>query len=418
MKSLSDPKPRDTLLKIFSESLKTVKGRLCVATFLSRHPLPTRKVRVIAIGKAAASMLRGVLDEHAEHIEAGLIITKAGHTEIFAASSAPIEQLLGAHPYPDQRSIDAGTRLLEFINTTPVDCGFLFLLSGGASALVEVLPPNVSVEQLHELNYWLLAQGWPIEKMNRIRKSVSMIKAGRLAQLVAQHRVMQLVISDVPNDDLSVIGSGLLVPSVSKQIQENELPDWLLGMQSQVPPPPRKDDPCFAQIQSHIIATNSNLRKEAARITQELGYTVCGNAPIVGDAAEQGRMVARAVRDGPPGIWIWGGETVVTLPSQPGQGGRCQHLALAAATELAGHHDVIMLAVGSDGNDGPGDVAGALVDGQTLTRAREAGAPDAVSALAAADAGSFLDASGDLVDTGPTGTNVMDLILGLKLSAE
>jgi glycerate 2-kinase len=415
MKYLHDSNIRDVLLKIFSQSLLAVNGQRCVAEFLTQHPLPAQKVRVIGIGKAAASMMLGALESHAQQIEAGLIITKVGHTEKFAVQFPPILQLESAHPYPDQRSVEAGRQLLHFISQTPRNTGLLFLISGGTSSLVEVLPESIDVEQLHKLNRWLLAQGWPIDVMNQIRKSVSMIKAGRLACSVAEHAVMQLVISDVSGDDLSVIGSGLLTPNVLTRGLPEQLPDWIVHMQGQVPAPPTADAPCFATIQSYIIASNARLREEVVRNSRTLGYSVRCNAELEGEAAQQGAEIAQTLIDGPAGIYLWGGETVVTLPERPGQGGRCQQLALAAAQTLAGHDNMAILAVGTDGNDGPGDVAGAFVDGQTLTRARDAGAQAPEVALRHADAGSFLAASGDLVDTGPTGSNVMDLVIGLKV---
>ena len=132
-----------------------------------------------------------------------------------------------------------------------------------------------------------------------------------------------------------------------------------------------------------------------------------------GDAALFGRHIAQVIQHADKGLYVWGGETVVALPDSPGMGGRCQQLALSAATELTGVENVVVLAAGTDGSDGPGEVAGAMVDGQTLARGRDAGL-DAESCLHKADAGHFLQASGDLIDTGPTGTNVNDLVLALK----
>jgi glycerate 2-kinase len=414
MKNLSETERRDVLLNFYSRALQVVNGRQCVATFLAQHALPAQKVRVIAIGKAAASMLQGVLDDHAEAVEAGLIITKAGHLENVTPSSIPIVQVESAHPYPDQRSLVAGQQLIDFIAHTPPNTGLLFLISGGTSALVEVLPEGITIDQLHQLNRWLLAQGWPIDKMNQVRKSISLIKAGRLARLASNHPVLQLVISDVPGDDLSVIGSGLLTPSVPGNMPDERLPDWIVHMQAQAAAAPEPGDPCFSNIQSHIIASNVLLRAEVERLAQIQGQVVRCNQSLDGAAAIQGVALAQRLLDGAAGVYIWGGETVVTLPDQPGQGGRCQHLALSAARILAGHDNIALLAVGSDGSDGPGEVAGALVDGRTLERARDAGAHAPELALQHADAGRFLAASGDLVDTGPTGTNVMDLVIGLK----
>lgn len=414
MKCLSETAIRDSLLNFFSQCLSVVNGRRCVATYLSHHALPAVKIRVIAIGKAAASMLQGILDAHAQQMDAGLIITKAGHTEQIVSGVVPVVQLESAHPYPDQRSVEAGRQLLQFIEQTPPACGLVFLISGGTSSLVEVLPESVDVEQLHHLNRWLLAQGWPIDIMNRIRKSVSLIKAGRLARYVADHPVLQLVISDVPGDELSVIGSGLLVPDDHADAIPEHLPDWLVHMQAQVPAAPGVADPCFANIRSEIIASNSRLRAELQKQATSMGYTVHCNQTLDGDAADRGVAIARTLVEGPPGLYIWGGETVVTLPAQAGEGGRCQHLALAAAQVLAGQDNMAVLAVGTDGNDGPGDIAGALVDGHTLERAQDAGALPPEIALQRADSGRFLAASGDLIDTGPTGTNVMDIVIGLK----
>ena len=135
---------------------------------------------------------------------------------------------------------------------------------------------------------------------------------------------------------------------------------------------------------------------------------------ITGDAAETGRRLAQALLESPRGVMqVWGGETTGRLPARPGRGGRAQHLALSAALTLAGHDGVYLLAAGTDGSDGPGEDAGALVDGETLARG-EVHAGRAVEALARADAGTFLEASGDLIQTGPTGTNVMDLIIGWR----
>lgn len=405
---------RTNLLKIFTAALEAVNGRLIVSDYLRRHPLATTPVRVVAIGKAAASMMQGVLDVEASRVEAGLVITREGYTADFSASGVEISQIESAHPFADARSVAAGQHLLQFIQAAPASTEFLFLVSGGTSSLVEVLPPEVDAAQLQALNVWLLAQGWPIEVMNQVRKSISRVKAGRLACLLVPHNVRQLVISDVPGDALDVIGSGPLVPDKNTPRLPEDLPSWIRQMQQHVEPPPSADSACFARVHSAIVATNARLREAASQAALAQGYRVHCNEFIEGDAALQGCRIAHKLLNGPAGVYIWGGETVVTLPAKPGQGGRCQHLALAAARKLDGHSNIVLLALGSDGSDGPGDVAGALVDGETMMRARDGGARDAQDALVRADSGSYLAASGDLVDTGPTGTNVMDLVLGLK----
>jgi hydroxypyruvate reductase len=164
-----------------------------------------------------------------------------------------------------------------------------------------------------------------------------------------------------------------------------------------------------------LAATLGMAKRAAAEVASELSLAVrVGDDLVEGDAATRGRQLARTLARGPRGVRVWGGETTVCLPERPGRGGRNQHLALAAATEIAGRDDCFLLSCGTDGTDGPTDDAGALVDGGTLARAASAGL-DAGECLANADSGTLLAASGDLIDTGPTGTNVMDLILGLRL---
>jgi glycerate 2-kinase len=193
-----------------------------------------------------------------------------------------------------------------------------------------------------------------------------------------------------------------------------ELPQWLCtlvdrGLEARGAPLARSVDP-------RILASLGDARRAAAQRARELGYAVWEHPDLRGgDAYREGLELAQWLLEAPPGVQVWGGETTVRLPDNPGRGGRNQHLALAAATRIAGFPGVYFLAAGTDGTDGPTEDAGALVDGGTLARGREQGL-DVESALTRADAGSFLEASGDLVNTGPTGTNVMDLMLGLKVS--
>ena len=404
---------RRELLKIFSEALPSVNGQRCVADYLREHPPAGTSIRVIAIGKAAASMLAGVQSVCAERIKAALLITKYHHLDDVISTGVPLVTIEAGHPYPDANSLLAGRQLLDFLAQSRAEDTLLFLVSGGASALVEVLPDSVTLQQLEDMNRWLLARGWPIDKMNQLRKAVSCIKGGRLARYLGKYPVTQLMISDVPGDDPPVIGSGLLLAQPHAAGLPETLPDWIQDMLAKAPPMPAQGDTCFERIETALVASNRMLRDEACRLAEGRGLVVRCNEAVTGDAAEQGQMIAAQLKDGPAGLYVWGGETVVTLPATPGRGGRCQHLALAAARELAGCDKIALLAAGTDGSDGPGEVAGALIDGGSIQRGRDAG-KDPGAALLLADAGSFLHASGDLLDTGPTGTNVMDLILGLK----
>jgi hydroxypyruvate reductase len=321
---------------------------------------------------------------------------------------------LAGHPIPDAGSLTAGRRLLAELEALPESVSLLVLLSGGTSSLLEVPVFGVGLAELQRMNGWLLASGLPIDAVNRVRKSVSLIKGGGLLTRLGRRPVRVLAISDVPGDDPAVIGSGLLVPEVGLRegLRGVDLPDWLRqwvdrGLAERGPLPtsgPRIE----------ILASLATAMRAAAATGRELGLPVHVHDPLVaGDAARVGRELARGLIEGLSGLHVWGGETTVCLPPDPGRGGRNQHLALAAAIALAGHPDALLLAVGTDGTDGPTEDAGALVDAGTLERAGDAGL-DARAALDQADAGTLLAASGDLIQTGPTGTNVMDLILGYR----
>jgi len=406
--------PRQTLLEIFQAALDAVNGRRCVATALASRRLPS-PVYLIAIGKAACPMARGALDAIGSEIRDALIVTKYGYAE-----PLPWPVLEAGHPVPDANSLAAGAALQRFIETMPSTATVLVLFSGGASALAEQLPPGADLDTLKRVNEWLLASGRDIVAMNRVRKRISLIKGGRLAHRLSPRRVLCLAISDVPNDDPRFIGSGPLVADDTIEREPiDDAPavvrDALLGVTA----PPRADDSCFANIEFEIIARLADAKNAAAAAALARGLRATVHSELVaGDAVAAGKELARALLAADPGVLqVWGGESTVRLPPTPGRGGRAQHLALAAAQVLAGHDDVLLLAAGTDGSDGPTSDAGALVDGHTIERGTHAGL-NVDAALANADAGSFLEASGDLVQTGPTGTNVMDLMLGLRVNGD
>jgi len=399
---------RQRLLHCYRSALEAVAGERCVADALGRLRL-AGPLWLVAVGKAGPAMARGALAALGEGIVAGLVITKRGHCE-----SLPWPCLEGGHPLPDAGSLAAGEHLLAFLRQAPGDARFLFLVSGGASAVLEALPEPLELESLVRVNDWLLGSGLDIHAMNRVRKSLSLIKGGRLVTRLRGRRAWQLLISDVAGDDPAVIGSGPLVADRAGAPDPDDLPPWLRPWVGLAPAGPAPGDPAWASVETVLAARLDDALDAAERTARELGLAVHRHREfIAGDAATAGRRLARALCAGPSGLHLWGGETTVRLPAEPGRGGRCQQLALAAAGELAGRKDVSFLAAGTDGSDGPGEDAGALVDGDSVARGRLEGL-DIDDCLARADAGSFLEASGDLVQTGPTGTNVMDLMLGLK----
>ena len=409
------PNPRHALLELLAAALDAVDGARSVRRALSTRPL-AGPVWIAAIGKAAESMTLGALEVLDDACQGGMLVTKPGHADPGRWRGLGIEVQFGGHPLPDAGSLAAGERLLASLDWLTAETQVLFLLSGGASALIEAPVSGLGLAELRAINAWLLGSGLPIGRMNRVRQSVSRLKAGGLLRHLDGRPVRQLAISDVPGDRPGVIGSGPLVPvpDLADQVGRLALPDWLAdwvahGLAER------------GTLQEHgpemeLVATLSMAKAAVKKAAESRRWRVRLHPDLIkGDAASQGRALARTLIDGAPGLHVWGGETTVRLPEQPGRGGRNQHLALAAAIELAGRDDVWLLSAGTDGSDGPTEDAGALVDGRTLERAELGGiACDARTCLARADSGRFLEASGDLIRTGPTGTNVMDLILGYK----
>ncbi len=408
----SDPL-REPLLRCYRAALEAVAGERVTARALE-HNHPEGPVRVVAIGKAAAAMYRGAWRVLGDAIEQALVITKRGHLDGLRPSPR-LKLMEAGHPWPDEASLAAGEALVEMIERAPEKAPFLFLISGGSSALVERLPPGIDLADLRRANDHLLASGLDIGAMNQVRKRLSALKGGRLAHHLAGRPARVLLISDVPGDDPATIGSGLLVADVPPETElEPELPRWLRDLMARGLPAPLPDDPLFDSISVELVATLDDARRAAAAEGRRLGHAVFEESAVIrGDALVVGAQLASRLLEGEAGLYVWGGETTVTLPPSPGRGGRNQALALAAAIELEGRDDVALLAAGTDGSDGPTEEAGAVVDGATCHRGRAAGL-DPERALAGADSGTFLAASGDLLRTGPTGTNVMDLVLAIR----
>ncbi|MGH8494850.1 MAG: glycerate kinase type-2 family protein [Gammaproteobacteria bacterium] len=399
---------RDHALESFRAGIAAVDGRLCVRKAL-RADDDGAAWYLIALGKASGAMTLGAHDVLGGRIAAALVICPHGYPCAELVSlPIPLRIAEAGHPVPDQASLEAGAGLEQFIAAAPASARFLFLISGGASSLVESLPRGMTLADLVDLNQWLLASGLAIDAVNRVRQAVSCIKGGRLAARFAGRSCRALLISDVPADDAAIIGSGLLTPPAQGPMPE--LPVELCRRLRFATP--AGDRLCGVRVE--IVANSERAQAAAAAAAVALGYSgrVEPNR-MTGDAAEAGERIARQLRSSAPGARVWGGETTVRLPARAGRGGRCQHFALAAAIALAGDTDCVLLAAGTDGFDGPGEDAGALVDGQTLVRGRLSGL-DPQDCLRRADAGAFLEAAGDLISTGATGTNVADLIVGIR----
>jgi glycerate 2-kinase len=383
-----DPR-RQLLLTLLQAGLRRVDGRRCVREALAAAPVAA-PVWVAAVGKAAVSMALGAHEALGTAIESTLVITRdsEGLGELGARSAAEVH--FGSHPVPDARSLAAGERLLGWVDALPPPAHPLFLISGGSSALVEVLQPPATLRDLEELTRRALAADIGIGEFNARRAALSRIKGGRLAARLRGRAARALFVSDVPLDDPRVIGSGLMGPASSGE----------------------------DHVARTVVASVDHAVAAVAARGRELGLTV--HAPSARFADNATRLAARfahELRLSPAQLCVWGGESTVQLPPHPGRGGRNQHLALAAARLIAGHADLLLLAAGTDGSDGVTADAGALVDADTCARVALAEL-DADHCLEQADSARALAASGDLIHTGPTGTNVGDLVMGLKMTSD
>jgi glycerate 2-kinase len=382
-----DPR-RELLLALLRSGLERVDGRRCVARAL-QGGLGPAPVWVAAVGKAAPAMTLGAYEALGPAIRHSLVITRDAEALQELTAHTQAEVWLGSHPLPDERSLAAGARLLEWVDGLPPDAMPLFLISGGASSLVEVPEEGATLEDFLALTRLSFTSGMPIGELNARRAALSRIKGGRLAAQLHGRAARALFVSDVPHDDPRVIGSGLMGPAAAGD-----------------------------NVAREVVASVDHAVAAIAGAAGRFGLSV--QAPrgrFEGPAARLAARFAHELRLSGAQLCVWGGESTVELPAHPGRGGRNQHLALAAARLIAGQGDLLLLAAGTDGSDGVTEDAGALVDGETCARLALAEL-DADRCLREADSGRALAASGDLLHTGPTGTNVGDVVIGLKLPLE
>lgn len=413
------------------DAAKIEKNCLCVAGV--PHDLAAfGRILVIGAGKAAARMALAIETVLAGRIDAGLVIVKQGHTVPLKV----IEQVEASHPVPDAAGQEGARRILEMVRAADEKTLVVCLLSGGASALL-VSPVNgVTLQDKQQVTGLLLNAGASIGELNAVRKHLSAIKGGRLAQAAYPARMVTMILSDVIGDRLDVIASGPTAPDVTsfdyawqvieKYGLEEKIPlrakDYLhRGMVGQEPETVKAGDPCLDKGNNIIVGSIRLALDAAAKKSRQLGYaTEIITAELQGEARDAARFMAQIARDRLPGLQaddrlclLFGGETTVTVKGG-GKGGRNQELALAFAMEIAGLESVSMLSAGTDGGDGPTDAAGAIVDGGTAAHARRLGIEPATY-LDNNDSYNFFhrfDASSGKYShfiTGPTGTNVMDI---------
>jgi glycerate 2-kinase len=421
-----EAKLRRQALAIFKAALRAANPAEGVAEQLVREDFGSyRHIYVVGAGKAGAAMARAAERVLGRRITRGLLNVKYGHI----APLRRIELNECGHPVPDQRGAEGARRIAEIAAGAGPDDLVLCLISGGASALLPLPADPITLDEKQEVTKLLLASGASIHEINAVRKHISQIKGGQLARLAYPAQVLSLLLSDVIGDDLDVIGSGPTAPDAStfalaRAILEkygifDRVPAAVReriegGERGQIPETPKQGDPVFAHVRNVVTGSNRRAVDAAAARARELGFrTLVLSTFVEGETREIARMHAAIAKEivhagrplKPPACVITGGETTVTLRGD-GLGGRNQEFVLSAAMDIAGLPNVVVFSAGTDGSDGPTDAAGAVADGRTLARN-----PRAPEFLARNDSYRFFESLGDLIVTGPTNTNVMDVRL-------
>ena len=439
---MTPEKRRDAIVDIFRAGVRAVDPARSVKEHMP-YVLDTcrergvTEVEVIAFGKGAATMAKAAMEELNHRVHArGVVLTKYGHAH-GVAFHGDVEVFEAGHPIPDEAGHAAAGKVLKVLEDADETMLVLFLISGGGSALLTSPAEGMSLADKQAVTDLLLKSGASIDELNRVRKHLSRVKGGRLAKAAYPAHGISLILSDVIGDRLDVIASGPTAPDpttfgdalavlgkydLMDKVPANVLKILHHGATGTLPDTPKRDDPVFANFENIIIAGNQKATAAAEARAAELGFNAVAPANNVeGEASKLGVRYARAIRSTQKWItndparqsmcFIYGGEPTVTVKGN-GKGGRNTELALAFAIAADGMEGVTFLSAGTDGTDGPTDAAGAIVDGGTVKRGREKGL-DAREYLERNDSYSFFKETGELLITGPTGTNVMDLYIAL-----
>ncbi len=390
-----------------------------------------KKIIVIGVGKASASMANALESVLGNRITSGCIITKYGHGKPLKR----IETMEAAHPVPDDAGVSGAKKLQQLVKTADEKTLVVSLISGGGSALTPFPADGITLLDKQKTTSELLRCGATIHEINTIRKHLSKFKGGWLAKSVFPATMINLILSDVVGDDLSVIASGPGVPDattykecldiIEKFDIKNKLPNQVLdhlkkGTNGLISETPKPGDPVFKNIHHEIIANNMTALLCARKKAISLGYnSLILSSVIEGESKEVAKVHTSIAREiiatghpiKPPACVLTGGETTVTL-KRDGKGGRSQEFALACAEHIRDLKHTIILSCGTDGSDGPTDAAGAMVDYTTINRALNLNL-NPESHLKGNNAYPFFEQLGDLIKTGPTLTNVMDLQISL-----
>jgi glycerate 2-kinase len=429
---------RQSARLIWEAALNAANPSICIRNFLQLNDgvlsvggkeLPLRgKLIVIGAGKPSAKMAQVVEEILGPNITGGLVVTKYGH----ALPLERIQLVEAGHPIPDAVGSRAVEQTRELLKGLTPDDVVLVLISGGGSALWPAPAKGITLEQKQEVTSLLLRAGATIRETNAVRKHLSDMKGGQLARWAAPAHVVSLIISDVIGDALDFIASGPTAPDTTSfsdalaivqkyglQVPEAVLKRLQEGARGQIPETPKPGDPVFKTVANHIIANNQLLIEAAVAKAKELNFnTLVLGTEVEGEAKDIGRFFAAISREiartgnpiKAPACILAAGETTVTVRGH-GLGGRNQEMALAWAISMAArptHTPSCFASVATDGTDGPTNAAGGLVDPFTCSRAVELGLMP-LKYLRSNDSSNFLKATGDLIVTGPTQTNLMDL---------
>ncbi len=388
-----------------------------------------KRVFLVGAGKAAFSMAKAAAGFLRERITDGAVIVKHLPEKGAVLGANGIKVLKGDHPVPGYRSLESTKEIIHIVQKAGKDDLVVFLLSGGASSLFTSPREGVSLEDMQALTGLLLASGADIDEINTLRKHLDAVKGGGLARLAAPAEMLALVLSDVVGNPLSVIGSGPAAGDastykdaleiLSKYWLKDRTPHRILsvlqnGLEGRLPETVRPEDAMMKRVHHIIIGSVDQSARAAFRTAKDNGFSAeILTTKMTGEARDRGvefgnLLAEKAANERSPFCLIAGGETTVTIRGK-GVGGRNLELALAAVEPLAGVHDAALLALATDGDDGVSEAAGALATGTTLAQALEKGLrPDLY--LANNDSFHFFEKAGGLLVTGPTGTNVNDLV--------
>lgn len=398
---------------------------------LSHLPDEPRPLSLLAVGKASQAMAAAALQHAGDRVQQGLVITPPGQPDLLSHWQARVRTLPADHPIPSARNLLAARAVIELASHLQSNARFVVLVSGGGSAQLSAPREPLKLEHIATITDALLRSGAAIDAINCVRKHCEQIKGGQLARLAFPTPTTAFVLSDVLGDPLDVIASGPLAPDPTTFAEALEVlhrfgladehPEVsaLLsrGSAGELEETPKPGDPLFRHVEHVVIANNEQATRAAADALRRAALRVLDvQLGVQGEAKAIGTRLAQAVRRLPPGSAIvWGGETTVRVGKAPGKGGRNQELALAASMVLSGQAGTGLLSLATDGVDGPTDAAGGWVDSGSVERMRRAGI-DPADALHRHDSYAALSACGGLLRLGPTGTNVNDVMVGLRLA--